>query len=315
MERMGKRRATATDAAIALAEYQTEFRAYTAQEPDWLWTPLTRREEQTLERLGLAFTGAQQPPSRADPAARGFADWVQLKIFVHIYMHYPNVKQEWDKATLAREKRDTDTVENRWFRDEVLRTRGGLDRLSANPNNSPRIERLWPALHTASKRNQPDLGSDVMSALVTALVQLDGNDRAALKRNVYYQRLEIRTWLRAAVDALLRDPHADVTPILDAETAARAEARRRKEEDERRAQRAKPPSAQDLRTANITTWDDMDGLLQTVTTTDSDPRIAEELTDMRRVWPVPSPRDLGYFVISVSQFVDLWPALDARRPQ
>jgi hypothetical protein len=308
MERMGHRRATASSAAIALAEYQTEFRAYTAQEPDWLWTPVTRREQQTLERLGLAFTGAQQPSSRADSDAPGFADWVQLKIFVHIYTHYPNVKKEWDKATL----------ENRWFRDEVLRTRGGLDHLSANPNNSPRIERFWPALDTASERDQPDLGSEAMSALVTALIQLDGNDRAALQRNVYYQRLEIPKWLRATVD-VLRDPQADVTPILDAEAAARAEARRQAEEKERRAKRAKPPSAQDLQTANITTWDDMDALLQAVTTRDSrpcleDPDITEELTFMRSQYPVPSPGELAYFV-KAFPFVDLWPALDARGPQ
>lgn len=104
-----------------------------------------------------------------------------------------------------------------------------------------------------------------MSALVTALIQLDGSDRDTLERNVYYQRLEIPKWLRATVD-VLRGPHADVTPIIDAETAARAEARRREEEKERRAKRAKPPSAQDLETANITTWDDMEALLKAVTT-------------------------------------------------
>jgi hypothetical protein len=322
MERMGKRRATASSAAIALAEYQTEFRAYTAQEPDWLWTPLTRREEQTLERLGLAFTGAHQPPSRADPNAPGFADWVQLKIFVHIYTHYPNVKKEWDKATLVRKKRGTETKQNRWFRDEVLRTSGGLDHLSANPNNSPRIERFWPAFDTASKRDQPNLESDAMSALVAVLKQLDANDRAALKRNIYYQRLEIQKWLRDTVDAVLRNPHADVTPILDSETAARAAARRQKEETERRAKRAQPPSAQDLETANIAAWDDVEALLDApvTTTRDSTPwredsRITDELTDMRSFYAVPSPKELGYFVSKVSQFVDLWPALDARHPQ
>jgi hypothetical protein len=154
------------------------------------------------------------------------------------------------------------------------------------------------------------------------LKQLDANDRAALKRNIYYQRLEIQKWLRDTVDAVLRNPHADVTPILDSETAARAAARRQKEETERRAQRAQPPSAQDLETANIAAWDDVEALLDApvTTTRDSTPwredsRITDELTDMRSFYAVPSPKELGYFVSKVSQFVDLWPALDARHPQ
>jgi hypothetical protein len=170
--------------------------------------------EQTLERLGLAFTGAQQPPPRADPEASGFTDWVQLKIFLRSYTHYPNVKKEWDKATLVRKTPDDETEENRWFRDAVLRTCGGLDRLSANPTNSPRVERFWPALHKANKRDNPELTSDAMSALLTALKKLDDNDRATLQRNAYYQRLKIQRWLRATVDAVLSDPRADVTPIL-----------------------------------------------------------------------------------------------------
>jgi hypothetical protein len=227
-------------------------------------------------------------------------------------MHYPSVKKEWDKATLK----------SRRFRDAVLRTRGGLDDLSANPNNSPRIERFWPALHTASAHSQPKLDSDATSALVTTLKQLDGNDRATLQRNVYYQRLEIPKWLRATVDAVLLNPHADVTPILDGETAARAEARRQKEVKERRARRAQAPSTQDLEAANITTWEDIEALLDApaTTTRDSkawreDPDITEELTFMRNQYAAPSSKDVWYFVSKVSQFVDLWPALDARGPQ
>jgi hypothetical protein len=317
MKRIGKqpRGTDSSNAAIALAEYQTEFRAYVAQEPDWLWRPLTRREEQTLERLGLAFTGAQQPP--ADPEASGFTDWVQLKIFLHIYTHYPNVKKEWDKATLVRKRPDDETQENRWFRDAVLRTRGGLDRLSANPNNSPRIERFWPALHKANKRDDPKLGSDAISALVTALKKLDDNDRAVLQGNAYYQRLKIQEWLRATVDAVLSDPGADVTPILNAEEAKRAEASRQQEEQTLRARRAKPPGPEDLEAAKITTWEAMEELLKMLKTKDGNPsledsRVTAEL-ELRALCPEPSDTQWRYFLMQVSQFVDLWPALDERR--
>lgn len=322
VERIGKkpRGTESSDAALALAEYQTEFRAYAAQEPEWMWTPLTRGEERTLERLGLSFTRAQQPPPRTVPEASGFTDWVQLKIFLHIYTHYPNVKKEWDKTTLVRNASDEKREESRWFRDAVLRTRGGLDRVSANPTNSPRVERFWPALHKANKRDDPELESDAMSALVTALQKLDDNDRAALQRNAYYQRLEIREWLRAAVDAVLSDPHADVTPILDAEKAkraeARGEARRQQKEQMLRAKRAKPPGAEDLKAAKITTWEDMDELLKTVMTKDGNPslkdsRVTEQL-ELRDLYPEPSADEWGYFLMQVSQFVDLWPALDKR---
>jgi hypothetical protein len=75
-------------------------------------------------------------------------------------------------------------------------------------------------------------------------------------------------------------------------------------------------------TANIAAWDDVEALLDApvTTTRDSTPwredsRITDELTDMRSFYAVPSPKELGYFVSKVSQFVDLWPALDARHPQ
>ena len=193
--------------------------------------------------------------------------------------------------------------------------------MSANPTNSPRVERFWPALHKANKRDDPELESDAMSALVTALQKLDDSDRAALHRNAYYRRLEIREWLRAAVDAVLSDPHADVTPILDAEKAkraeARGEARRQQKEQMLRAKRAKPPGVEDLKAAKISTWEDMDELLKTVMTKDGNPslkdsRVTEQL-ELRDLYPEPSADEWGYFLMQVSQFVDLWPALDKRR--
>ena len=105
-----------------------------------------------------------------DPEASGLTDWVQLKIFLHIYTHYPNVKKEWDKATPVRNRPDDETKEDRWFRDAVLGTRGGLDRVSANPNNSPRIERFWPALHNASKR---DAVEDLNAAQITSWSRIE----------------------------------------------------------------------------------------------------------------------------------------------
>jgi hypothetical protein len=325
VKRIGNERAVSRDAALALAEYQTEFRAYAAQEPEWLWTPLTRAEEQTLERLGLSFTRAQQPPPRADPEANGFTDWVQLKIFLHIYMRYPNIKKEWDKTTLVRKRPTDETEENRWFRDAVLQTRGGLDRVSANPTNSPRVERFWPALQKASTRDDPHLSSNAMSALVTALKELDDNDRAALQRNAYYHRQKIPGWLRATVDALLSDPGADVTPILEAEEAERAEASRQREEQRQRTaglradrQRGDPPLALDLEEANITTWEEMEQLLERVTTKDGnssleDVRVTEPLTFSRTNYPQPSAAVWNSFLAEVSPFVALWPALDERR--
>jgi hypothetical protein len=84
------------------------------------------------------------------------------------------------------------------------------------------------------------------------------------------------------------------------------------------AKRAKPPGAEDLKAANITTWEDIEELLKTVKTKDSkppreDPRIKQELEDMRRFYPKPSPRELEFFVNNVSPILDFWPALDARR--
>ena len=83
-----------------------------------------------------------------------------------------------------------------------------------------------------------------------------------------------------------------------------------------RAKRAKPPGAEDLKAAKITTWEDMDELLKTVMTKDGNPslkdsRVTEQL-ELRDLYPEPSADEWGYFLRQVSQFVDLWPALDKR---
>jgi hypothetical protein len=120
-------------AKLALAEYRTEFRAYSAQDPKWLKEGLSEKEKLSMETLKVKleyFTGGL----------------LQLKLFLQIVPNYPKVKKAWE---------ENEKVEKgKKFQEAVLMFTGGIKEISANPTNNPDVMNLWDSLN-ASKLNDP----------------------------------------------------------------------------------------------------------------------------------------------------------------
>lgn len=266
--------------ALALAEYRTEFRAYTAQDAAWLHEPIDPREQ---DEFGLSF---------GDP--------VQFHIFRQIYRNYPRVKAAWDKDARLRDGTP--------FRFAVLRMRGELRAISANPDNSPRIERFWTSLGRIPEPQ--DTGP-----LIAALMAFDAPDRAALAENAHYRALPLPAWLREIVDALLTDPGADVGGRVEAAKQAKAQ-ERAAEARAADAERRKRPPDKDVLTAAFTSWAEVEASLKIVRTPQGTPAlgdeyVVEELETWRKYEPLGD--GLEAFVINTShQWIDWWAVLDAR---
>lgn len=265
----------------ALEEYRTEFRAYTAQGADWLTDPPDPR---TVDKIGLSFP---------DP--------VQFQVFHQIYQGYPRVKNAWDNDLKLRDGTP--------FRTAVLKMRGGIERISANPYNSPRVHEFWELVGKVSRDQSEEPQTEELVAL---LRNFDASDRRVVQRGSVYRGLELGRWVREVIDLLLKDPTADVADVLAAERQ-----RRQQEGEARRAeQRKRPPTKADLCEA-FGSWEQVRTCLTDVKVNGNPALEDEEVKEELEEWSKWTDKDfaegLEAFVGNLHSKIDWWAIVDSRR--
>jgi hypothetical protein len=174
-----------SDADVALLEYRTEFRAYTAQEADWL----------------------HEPPPTGEAEKYGITNPVQLQIFLQIYKGYTRVKAAWDG--------DLELRKGGKFRERVRETQGGIESISANPYNSPRVDDFLIQVREVSRARPYNEQRSL--ELVSVLRRFDARDRETIVTSHFYPFDDLKDWVKKLVGELLKDPKANVEPLLKAE--------------------------------------------------------------------------------------------------